>query len=178
MTPVKWYLLYVTGSLNRANTYVQKYTEESERRGVVAMSCSWAKSPRPKISPMASEMSLPLKAKKRSIRRSTGKKLSKKIKATKTVPVNTCSSGARVDSPSIPDSPQMREFFAEVRQRQLRDYYLRMKAGERCSRAPAVCPNWEPCSHNIYCSGAKSMKKIQNKTMNKACNRYGDSAWR
>ncbi|KAH8285333.1 hypothetical protein KR054_007784, partial [Drosophila jambulina] len=183
-TPVKWYLLYMTGSLNRTNKYVRRYTEDLERRDLVPMPCSRAN--RQKILPMEPVISVPEPVKTKIKRRRTRRKLPK-TKAVETDPVNPCYSGTRIDSLSIPDSPEMLKFFAEVRQRQHRDYYLRMKAAERCSRVPvpvpAICPNWEPSSQkNIYCSGAKTVRqKLHSLTKNsKGCDGYGDSTrlWR
>ncbi|KAH8234224.1 hypothetical protein KR038_004035 [Drosophila bunnanda] len=177
MTPVKWYLLYMTGSLNGDKRYVPRYTQELERRDVVAIRGSKGQKPTRSL-PMLSDISLPGMAKKISVCRSTGKKLSKTIKAAKTDPVKSSCSGTRIKQLSIPDSPQMLEFFAEVRKRQLKDYYLRMKAAERCSRTPATFSQWKPSSHNISFPGEKSTKReLQDITKNKICDRYGDYTW-
>ncbi|KAH8252463.1 hypothetical protein KR032_000142 [Drosophila birchii] len=177
MTPAKWYLLCVTGSLNTDKTYVPRYLDEAERR-LIPMRCSRWKIHTPRISPTDPNKNKGVGvSKKKGKLRGKGKKLPKCNKVTKTDPENLCP-GKEAKSLSIPDSPQMLEFFEEVRRRQLRDYYLRMKAGKRCSRVFAICTNDKPPSQNIYCAGPKSIKQeLQNIEKDNVGERFGDYIW-
>lgn len=169
--PVNWYIFNVTGSLTNANTYVRRYTEESERSGIVPVP--------PETSAISSATSIQQRR-----RRSSQKKSPRTSKVVKIAPEET-NSGTKSEPAVVRDSPKMIEFFAEVRQRELRDYYLRMKAAERSSRAPAVCPNCrlprhaaKHISENIYCSGAQSMRQeVKNRSKNKDRDRYRDLTW-
>lgn len=82
-----------------------------------------------------------------------------------------------IEEPTVRDSPQMREFFEEVRQRKLKDYYLQMKAAQRNPAMSHVCPDCgfvkrdkKDLSKNIYCTGDKRLRI-------KDCNRHGDLTW-
>ncbi|XP_017044373.1 uncharacterized protein LOC108090274 [Drosophila ficusphila] len=182
---LNWYLLKTTGSMTKANTYVRKFTEGSERSGVLNMTSSMPRNTkiaktsvtipipepdRPSIVSTSSRRS------KRWSNRSVQLKEPKNSQTLESCPLHSCPMHQK---PPV-DSPQMLKFFNEVRQRELRDYYIQMKSAERSPEASLLCPccglpkrDKRDLTHNIYCTGNKSLRR----DMNINSDRYRDLNW-
>ncbi|XP_017147637.2 uncharacterized protein LOC108159151, partial [Drosophila miranda] len=71
----------------------------------------------------------------------------------------------KCEQKNVADSPRMREFFKEVQQRELKQYYLQMRASQRVRIAPnPLCPDWglakrteRDIAHNVYCRGPQRL---------------------
>ncbi|KAH8269552.1 hypothetical protein KR018_009106, partial [Drosophila ironensis] len=153
-----WLALTTTGSVTRINTHVRKYSAGSVRSGVLE--------PRRKSTLKTPPVPNPISEKKK---KSRGSKLSNTSRSndTKDIPFPEKLS-SRASIIMVPDSPKMQEFFDEVRMRELKEYYKKMKASQRpskfCIRKNSVCHtcglrkrNKLDISQNIYCTGAESM---------------------
>ncbi|XP_039483247.1 uncharacterized protein LOC120446380 [Drosophila santomea] len=160
--PPNWYLLKTTGSTTRANTYVRKFTKGSEQSGVINMT---AKVPKKtgasiKIADLdgLSYMSSTSRKSRVSRRRSDQLKESKNVRNVDVVcPMQP--SSKPFEEPVVRDSPQMREFFEEVRQRQLKDYYLQMKAAQRNPvDFGQLKRDKKDLTKNVYCTGDERLR--------------------
>ncbi|XP_043644281.1 uncharacterized protein LOC122613925 [Drosophila teissieri] len=160
--PPNWYLLKTTGSTTRANTYVRKFTEGSERSGVINMT---PKVPKKSGAPnkiadldRMSYMSSSYRKSRVSRRRSDQLKESKNVRNDDVVCPMPPSSKP-IEEPVVRDSPQMREFFEEVRQRQLKNYYLQMKAAQRNPANFALLKREKKdLTKNVYCTGDERLR--------------------
>uniref|UniRef100_A0A6P4E032 Uncharacterized protein LOC108038851 n=1 Tax=Drosophila rhopaloa TaxID=1041015 RepID=A0A6P4E032_DRORH len=116
--------------MTKTNTYVRKYTEGSILSGVIR---SAPKAPKKRnTSVRISELdsvSIDSTSSPKSKTLSGETKVTKNPQTIKTVSLE-CRLKESKKEPVEEDSPQMREFFLEVRQRELKDYYLQMKAAE------------------------------------------------
>ncbi|KRF97564.1 uncharacterized protein Dwil_GK28185 [Drosophila willistoni] len=136
--PHKWYLLSLTGSLTRCNTYMRKYTNHSDRGGVLIGNAKRIDSITK--SKTSSVVSIKKKRKTRT----------EKISISNGKRQNNLNENCYTNSKSIvKDIPQMREFFEEVRKRELVRYYQQMVRKQRLEAKPN--PTQE--SENVYCTG-------------------------
>ncbi|XP_016969932.1 uncharacterized protein LOC108037801 isoform X1 [Drosophila rhopaloa] len=172
--PLNWYLLNTTGSMTKTNTYVRKYTEGSILSGVIrsAPKALKKRNTSVRISELDS-VSIDSTSSPKSKTLSGETKVTKNPQTTKTVSLE-CRLKESKKEPVEEDSPQMREFFLEVRQRELKDYYLQMKAAETVRKDSCECPHCglpklgkTDLSQNIYCTGDKSLKR----NMDRNCDR-------
>ncbi|XP_017078892.1 uncharacterized protein LOC108112992 [Drosophila eugracilis] len=180
---LKWYLLNTTGSMTRVNTYIPKLTERPERRGIPNMAPRVQKKTNAlfKIEDLDS-ISYISDSSRRSKRLSKRAIQFKEIKNSQS-PETTCPlppSTIPEKEPIVQDSPRMREFFIEVRQRELKDYYRQMKAAERHPNVTLLCPdcglaklNGKDLTQNIYCTGDKTLRR----NIDRNCDQYRDLSW-
>lgn len=157
----------MTGSTTRANTYVRKYTADSVRSGVLLNIKNVPKVPKPAESLTATPSLNESMASTSTIHRKCLKARTKRWKKTS----KTEASHSKKDTQTpVEDSKRMREFFDEVRQRQLKCYYHQMKMPQpflrECTRSSRMClkcglqkrTKKDP-SQNVYCTGAESMRQ-------------------
>ncbi|XP_017113639.2 uncharacterized protein LOC108136784 [Drosophila elegans] len=164
MMPLNWYLLNMTGSLTKTNTYVRKYTEGSERSGVISTT---PKAPKNrgasfKITEL-DRISAASVSSRKSNRSGGDTKVAKNSPTIEAGPLKIKLKPKK--EPVVQDSPQMRQFFDEVRQRELKDYYRQMRAAERDPKETLECPHCGlpkrgkgDLTANIYCRGDESLK--------------------
>ncbi|XP_022222139.1 uncharacterized protein LOC111073895 [Drosophila obscura] len=152
----KWYMLSLTGSLSKVNTFVRKYTDQSERGGVlIGKKNEWERRnfSQPKDTlPNDSIISNTSRSSGDSSRRTM-----KRSNNSKTLDVRIECKRAKCDEKAVvADSPRMREFFKEVKQRELKEYYLRMRAAQRMSQQIERRTERD-IMHNVYCRGPKKL---------------------
>ncbi|XP_017014768.2 uncharacterized protein [Drosophila takahashii] len=179
--PLNWYLLKSTGSMTRANTYVRKFTEGSERSGVLSTAPKEFKKKSNaaiRISELdnISNMSSASRRSKRLSNRSGQLKEPKNSQTLEKCPLQSNSWPKK--EPVVQDSPHMREFFNEVKERELKSYYLRMRAEQRYKKVSHLCSDCglpkrdkKDLAQNIYCTGDKNLRRSKN------YDRYRDLTW-
>ncbi|XP_016967776.3 uncharacterized protein LOC108036276 [Drosophila biarmipes] len=166
--PLNWYLLKTTGSMTRANTYIRKFTEGSERSGVLstAPKLPKKKSTTFRVSELdrISYLSSSSRRSRGTSNRSGQLKEPKKAQTLDTCPLH--SNAIPKKEPVVQDTPCMREFFNEVRERELKSYYLQMKAAQRVPAPAHLCSDCglpkrdkKDLSQNIYCSGDMNLRR-------------------
>ncbi|EDV55779.1 uncharacterized protein LOC6548657 [Drosophila erecta] len=167
---LNWYLLKTTGSTSRVNTYVRKFTEGSERSGVMNMTSKVQKKTGATIKITELDNMSYMSSSSRKSNRSGQLKVSMNGQNVDVVcPMQP--SSKPIEKPVVRDSPQMREFFEEVRQRKLKDYYLQMKAAQRSpTEFGPVKRDKKDLTKNVYCTGHKRLR-IQD------CDRHRDLTW-
>ncbi|XP_034654502.1 uncharacterized protein LOC117892396 [Drosophila subobscura] len=141
----KWFTLSLTGSLGMVHTFVRKYTDQSERGGVLIGNRKESKAIRPHASLISNSS--------RNSSEGSSRRQTKRSSSSKIVEGRTECNSEKCDQKQsfVDDSPRMREFFKEVRERELKEYYLRMRAAQRLPASPcSMCPN---CGFETY-SGA------------------------
>ncbi|XP_037715291.1 uncharacterized protein LOC119550573 [Drosophila subpulchrella] len=180
--PLNWYLLKTTGSMTRVNTYIRKFTEGSERSGVLSTAPKVAK--KKSTSFKISELDR-ISYLSSSSRRSRGiSNRSGQLKEPKSPQImETCplkSNSIPKKEPVVQDSPRMREFFNEVRQRELKNYYLQMKAAQRVPVLSHLCSDCglpkrdrKDLTQNIYCTGDENLRRSKTR----CGDRYKDLTW-
>lgn len=163
---INWNLLHMTGSTTRANTYVRKYTANSVRSGVLLNINNVPKAPKLPESLSETTSMNESTASTNTIQRKNPKARTKRTKKT---PKTEASYAIKETQTIVEDSKQMRDFFDEVRQRQLKSYYHQMKVSpfsRECTRSSRMClkcglqkrTKKDP-SQNVYCTGAESMRQ-------------------
>ncbi|EDX07338.1 uncharacterized protein LOC6734750 [Drosophila simulans] len=174
---LNWYLLKTTGSMTRANTYVRRFTNGSQRsRDLNMVSKVPKRTDAPiRITDLDTMSYMSSSSRKAKITSGRPSKNAQDDDVVVVCPMQT--SRKPIEEPAVRDSPQMREFFEEVRRRKLKDYYLQMKAAERNTSMSHICPDCgfvkrdkKDLSKNIYCTGDKRLRI-------KDCDRHGDLTW-
>jgi len=127
--------------MTKVNTYIRKFTEGSERSGVLstAPKLPKKKSATFKISELdrISYLSSSSRRSRGMSNRSSQLKEPKSPQTLETCPLKSNSIPKK--EPVVQDSPRMREFFNEVRERELKCYYLQMKAAQRVPDLSHLC---------------------------------------
>ncbi|XP_068147203.1 uncharacterized protein [Drosophila tropicalis] len=141
--PHKWYMLSITGSLTRCNTYVGKHTNHSGRGGVPIGN--------PKM------INIKIKSKTTSVigLKKKRKSRTEKISIPSDKRLNTLNENCYTCSKKVvKDIPQMREFLEEVRKRELVRYYQQMVRKQRLEAKQRLNSQYPPQEkENVYCNG-------------------------
>jgi len=168
--------------MTKVNTYIRKFTEGSERSGVLstAPKLPKKKSATFKISELdrISYLSSSSRRSRGMSNRSSQLKEPKSPQTLETCPLKSNSIPKK--EPVVQDSPRMREFFNEVRERELKCYYLQMKAAQRVPDLSHLCSDCglpkrdkKDLSQNIYCTGDENLRRSKTR----AGDRCEDLTW-